>query len=160
MENVLLTERQAPQNSINVRLNIRILWWAFRWQMLSFIEYYFVGGKAVSAPQSHCRNYQVGISDWIAFSREAISWCSDTNEFICKLKSHGKQTRRLAASTLGCIFETVIHAPSAHPWRMKRRLLRAATVRERIRLLTRAALSVYLFSKQKTECLKLLMSSY
>jgi hypothetical protein len=38
---------------------------------------------------------------------------------------------------------------AAHPWRMKRRLLRAATVRERIRLLTRAALSVYLFSEQQ-----------
>jgi hypothetical protein len=41
----------------------------------------------------------------------------------------------------------VVHEPSAHPSRMKRRLLRAATVRERIRLLTRAALSV-LFSEQ------------
>jgi hypothetical protein len=45
-------------------------------------------------------------------------------------------------------FQAVVHAP-AHPWRMKRRLLRAATVRERIRLLTRAALSEYLFSKQR-----------
>jgi hypothetical protein len=36
------------------------------------------------------------------------------------------------------IFGAVIHAPSAHPWRMKRRLLRAATVKARIRCRSRS----------------------
>jgi hypothetical protein len=46
------------------------------------------------------------------------------------------------------IFGEVIHAPAAHPWRTKRRLVRAARVRERVRLLTLAALTEYQFSEQ------------
>ena len=55
-------------------------------------------------------------------------------------------------SLCASIFGAFVHAPMAHPSRMKRRLLRAATVRERIRLLTRAALSVHLFSKKIESC--------